>query len=768
MTPANADEAIEDAHARRLSTLMRSMQQAVAAETSVQDRLDTLTKLIARHVGADVCSIYLRRRDDSLELYSTVGLKREAVHQTRLQIGEGLVGVVAASKRRLATADAPLHPKFVYKAETGEDPFRSFLGAPLLRSGKALGVLVLQNEASRLYTDDDVEAVELIATLLAEVCASGELLSREETEAVGAVLRRPERADGVGAAPGVAIGRVLLHEAPAPKRKVFAVNVSEETARLEAGLEALRAAVDGMLSELGLDGVSREILEAYRLFAYDRAWMERLRAAVRSGFSAETAVEQVRIEMRSQIGAARDPYLRDRLHDLDDLANRLLRHLSGRANDSRDAPAGAILVARSMGPAELLDYGRDTLGGLILAEASPTSHVAVVARGLQIPAITGLVNATDLAFEGDEVAIDGASGEAHFRPAPEIVANFAARAELLSARQAAFAKEKDLPTVTRDGVAIELYMNAGLEIDMPQLAATGAAGIGLFRTELQFLIGAQLPRADAQERLYRAVLDAAHGKPVVFRTVDLGSDKAAPFMKAPHEPNPALGWRGLRLSLDRPGILRPQLRALVNAAAGRTLHVLFPMVADAHEVDEARALLDRELDIAKRRGRRGPDAIRIGAMIETPAAAWACESIAARVDFLSIGGNDLAQFFFAADRQSERMRRRFDPLDPGYLDFIRTIIDRADRIGCPLSYCGEQTGDPLMGAALIGLGLRRLSAPATRIGPFRRLIRSLDQRALGAWMRARFRSPTGAVPAGAFRAEMAAWLAREGADCDLA
>ncbi|MFQ5564365.1 MAG: phosphoenolpyruvate--protein phosphotransferase [Parvularculaceae bacterium] len=746
-----------------ITVLLRRMHDVVAQEATAQERLDHLTKAIAGHIVADVCSIYLRRTDDELELYSTEGLKREAVHQTRLKWGEGLVGAVAAKQRPLVTAEAPLHPAFAYRPETGEDPLHSFLGVPLIRSGKVLGVLVLQNKAARRYTDEEVEAAQAVAFLLAEVAASGELLGKRETAEVGEMLHRPEHLKGFPAAPGVAIGHAAFHEAPTPKHRVFAENVANEAERLENGLDDLRASVDNMLaSNANLSGVSREVLETYRLFAYDRGWKDRLRAAVFSGLTAESAVEQVKGENRARMMQARDPYLRERLHDLDDLSHRLLRLLTGEdADAARQLPDDAILFARVMGPAELLEYDRSKIKGLVLDEASATSHVTIVARALEIPMVSGLTDVLERLEEDDEVVIDGQSGDVHIRPSTDILESYREKGELQSERQEAFAKERDLPTLTRDGTPVAVFMNAGIALDMPHLDASGAQGVGLFRTELQFLIGQQLPRVSAQERLYREVLDLAGDKPVVFRTADLGGDKSAAYMKRGAEGNPAMGWRGLRVAVDRPGLLRPQLRALLGAAAGRRLNVLFPLVTVAAELDEARALLDREIERRKKRGDDLPESIKVGAMIETPAAAWRLEVIAPKVDFLSVGGNDLAQFYFAADRESLLLQRRFDPLNPGFLSFLKLIVDKAGEAGKPLSYCGEQAADKLIAAALIGLGVRQFSIPATAVGPFRRMVRSVDAGALAVWLKPRLSQP---VPS--LRKELGEFLAEAGVTVD--
>lgn len=724
---------------RGITVLLRRMHDAVAQEGSAQDRLDHLTNVIASHIVADVCSIYLRRPDDDLELYSTEGLKREAVHKTRLKWGEGLVGLVAESHRPIVTSDAPSHPAFAYRPETGEDPLHSFLGVPLIRSGKTLGVLVVQNKTARHYADDEVEAVQAVAALLAEIAASGELLSREETAVVDEMLHRSELLQGAGIVGGIASGRAVFLQPPARVRKVFADDSAVEAERLEEGLNALRTSVDEMLSQnASLGGVSREVLETYRLFAYDRGWKERLRAAVFSGLTAEAAVEQVKTENRARMLQARDPYLRERLHDLDDLAHRLLRLLSGETVGASDAMfEDTVLVAREMGPAELLEYDRKSLRGLVLGEVSATSHVAIVARALDIPMVTGVGDAIDRCEQGDSLLIDGDSGEIHIRPASDVVEAYRAKRELQTERQAAFAKERGQPSRTKDGVNIAIMMNAGLALDMPHLESTGAAGVGLFRTELQFLVGSQLPSVASQEKLYREVLDLAGDKPVLFRTADIGGDKTANYMDHATDINPAMGWRGLRMAVDRPGMLRQQIRALLAAGAGRTLHIMFPMVTLESELDAARALLKREIERAERLKQQLPKLIKVGAMIETPAAAWRADSIAGKVDFLSVGGNDLAQFYFAADRDSERVQRRYDPMNPGFLSFLKMTIDKAAKGGAELAYCGEQAADPVTAAAFIGLGVRRFSLPAPAVGPFRRLTRSLDARKTGKWLEKR-------------------------------
>ncbi|MEL6370818.1 MAG: phosphoenolpyruvate--protein phosphotransferase [Pseudomonadota bacterium] len=742
---------------RGITVLLKRMHDVVATEATAQERLDDLTKVIAAHVVADVCSIYLRLPNDELELFSTQGLNREAVHQTRLKWGEGLVGATCATQKPLVTADAPLHPAFSYRPETGEDPLHSFLGVPLIRSGKALGVLVLQNKISRRYTDDEIQAAQAVATLLAEIAASGELLDEDTTQEVDQVLHGPVRLEGKGLVPGIAIGTAAFHDVPMPKHKVFADDTASEAQRLESALDDLRTSVDDLLASGSLAGVSRDVLETYRLFAYDRGWKERLRAAVFSGLTAESAVEQVQAENRARMMKAKDPYLRDRLHDLDDLSFRLLRHLSGEIDQRDDLPENAIVIARVMGPADLLEIDRARLQGLVLGEASTTSHVAIVARALGIPLVTGVSGITSSVEAGDDIIIDGETGDVQVRPNTDVNASYREKAALRSEQQAAFARERDLPFVSADGVEFDVMMNAGLALDMPHLASTGANGVGLFRTELQFLIGAQLPRMSAQQKLYTEVLDLADGKPVVFRTADLGGDKSADYMVREEEANPAMGWRGMRMAIDRPGILRPQIRALLAAAVGRELRVLFPMVTLADELVFAREIIDKETDFRRRCGHDVPSKVLVGAMIEVPSAAWQIGEIAKCADFLSIGGNDLAQFFFAADRDTEQTQARYDPLDRSFLGFLHHVLGNAEKADMPISYCGEQAANLVTAAALAGVGVRRFSLPASAVGGFRRMIRSVTMAELTAWTGAKVMNGRGSL-----RRELALWLREQG------
>jgi phosphotransferase system enzyme I (PtsP) len=707
--------------------LLRRLREIMAEQTSAQMRLDKLVTVIASNMVAEVCSIYLRRAGKVLELFATEGLNRAAVHTTRLKEGEGLVGMVSETAEAVNLSDAPADPHFSYRPETGEDPYKAFLGVPIVRGGQVFGVLTVQNKAERIYAEEEVEALQTVAMVLAEVVAQGGFFNVAELDEPELRVDRPRKFVGDGLSEGVACGRVVLHEPRVRVERMIADNPTAELKRLEDAIGGLRESVDEMLSssELDLTGEGREVIEAYRLFAYDQGWRQRMRDAVRTGLTAEAAVERVQDETRLRVQRLGDPILRERAHDFDDLARRLLRHLTGETVSDRSLPANTVLVARGMGPAELLDYGRDQLVGLVLEEAATTSHVAIVARSMGLPLVASLDGIADNARAGDMIAVDGETGEVHLRPAGEILKAFEDRRALRAQAQARFAAVRDLPAVTRDGVAIKMLMNAGLEFDMPQLAQSGADGIGLFRTELQFMIGETMPRLADQAAFYKKILDAAGDKPVVFRTLDLGGDKVLPYARWEREENPALGWRAIRIALDRPALLRYQVRALLTASAGRTLRILLPMISDVDEFNRARALVDREMERARLLSLLRPTQVLVGAMLEVPALAFMLPQLMRSADFVSIGSNDLLSLAFAVDRTNPRVAKRYDNLNPASLTLIRLIVQSAAENSGDLSLCGEMAGRPLDAMALLGLGIRTLSMQPGQIGPIKMMIRSL-------------------------------------------
>lgn len=709
--------------------LLRRLREAMAEPVSAQARLDKIVINIASNMVAEVCSVYVLRADGRLELFATEGLNREAVHLTTMRAGEGLVGLIAESAEPLALADAQSHPAFSYKPETGEEIYHSFLGVPILRGGNTLGVLVVQNRARRSYSEEEIEVLQTTAMLLAEMIASGELQSIA-VAGVDIALRRTLSLHGTAIADGVGLGHVVMHEPRVIVRQLVAEDLKREEQRLDEALVEVRASIDQLIarSDQAGPGEHREVLETFRMFAHDQGWLRRLREAVMTGLTAEAAVERVQNDARAKLQRRTDPYLRERLHDLDDLASRLLHQLTGQpfVTANEDLPDNAILVARTMGPAALLDYDRRKLRGLLLEEGGASSHVAIVARALGITAVGEVANITDLVEQGDAVIIDGSTGEVHVRPSADVEAAYAEKARLRARRQEQYRRLRDVPSVTLDGVSVELHMNAGLLIDLPHVEETGAHSIGLFRTELQFMIAPQFPRMSTQLAFYRSVLDAVPDHPVTFRTLDIGGDKILPYMQTFEEENPALGWRAIRIGLDRPGLLRSQLRAMLRAGAGRNLRIMFPMVAAASEFDEARAIVRREIAHLSRHGYELPSDLKLGIMVEVPSILWQLDEILARVDFLSVGSNDLLQYFHAADRDNKRVAGRFDALSTPVLRALKLIVDKARETGTPVTLCGEIGGRPLEAITLVGLGYRGLSMTGSSIGPVKAALLALD------------------------------------------
>ncbi|MEL6662365.1 MAG: phosphoenolpyruvate--protein phosphotransferase, partial [Pseudomonadota bacterium] len=686
---------------------MNRLRQMMAAGGEAGERLDKVVKLIAGTMVADVCSIYLRTNDDMLELIATEGLRAEAVSRTRLALDEGLVGQIAISAAPLAIQDAPRHPAFSYRPETGEDPYHAFLGVPILRSGRVTGVLTVQNRTARVYGEDEIETLQTIAMVLAEVLAT----VADERRAIqnDDTVLRPASFEGRSLCGGIGIGEAVFHDPVVPAAKFFSGDTEGETDRLQAALNDLRVSVDTMVTiDTGaLMGEPREVLETYRLLAHDPAWAERLQEGVQGGLTAEAAVDRARREHRARLETATDAYLRERLYDLEDLDNRLLRILNGDDHTALAAGtdvAGRIVVARRLGPADLLEYRGTGVAGILIEDSSVSSHAAIVARALEIPTIGNVPGITTSVEEGDAIIVDAEEGQVHLRADDALKSAYADRIALRSERQAAYHALRDEPATSLDGATVSLNLNAGLALDVDALSEAGADGIGLFRTEFQFLVASTLPRLGEQIELYTQVLDTAGDRPVTFRTVDLGGDKMLPNLNRAREENPALGWRSIRFALDTRGLFRRQLRALVRAASGRYLRVMFPMVTIAEEFFEAKAMLLEELDWSAARGHAPPERLEIGAMLEAPALAYALSEIAGEADFLSVGTNDLMQFFFAADRMTPSVSERYDIVSRPALRFLKEVADTCRALDLPISVCGEASGDPLQALCLAALG----------------------------------------------------------------
>ncbi|HKX90919.1 MAG TPA: phosphoenolpyruvate--protein phosphotransferase [Sphingomicrobium sp.] len=713
--------------------ILTGLHEVMAARGSVQNKLDRVVDLIADKMESEVCSIYLLR-DNKLELFATHGLRKEAVHVTKLRLSEGLVGTIAAEGRILNLAEAAEHAAFAYRPETGEERFHSFAGVPIVRLESPIGVLAVQHAEPRRYEDVEIEALQTVAMVLSEMIAAARLVDgarRSRMRSAG-----PLRLSGLKLVAGMAKGEAVFHQPRVVVEHTVAENIEAERERVYAAFRKMREQIDNMTreAEFGTIGEHQEILETYRMFAYDEGWSRRINEAIDSGLTAEAAIERVQQRTRARMQDIDDPLLRERMHDLEDLSNRLLRIVSGRMGTAAQTGLShdTVLIARNLGPAELLEYDRRRLKAVILEEGSLTSHMVIVARAIGVPVVGRLHDIRHSVEEGEPILVDGDNGSVIIRPSRQLVSSFEHRMSLSQKRRAEFAAVRTLPAVTQDGVHVSVMVNAGLAEDAATLSMMGADGIGLFRTEFQFLVSATLPGRERQQRLYRKVLEAAGNRPVVFRTVDIGGDKALPYLTDVHEEaeNPAMGWRALRLSLDRLTLMKAQARALIEASGGKVLRVMFPMVSEPWEYDEARALFEEQVAWARKAHRKLPSRIEYGAMLEVPSLAEMLDQLLPRLDFLSIGTNDLTQFLFAADRSDPRLAQRYDWLSPAILRFLRRVLDAARDANVPARICGEMAGRPLEAMALIGIGAENFSITPAAVGPVKAMVRSLDAAAV--------------------------------------
>lgn len=745
--------------------ILTRLHDVMASRSAAQAKLNSVVNIIGEALDSEVCSIYLLR-EGVLELFATRGLAQAAVHVTKLALGEGLVGTIAQDVETLNLDEAAAHPDFAYRPETGEDEFHSFAGVPIIRRERSVGVLAVQHAESRRYADVEIEALQTVAMVLSELIANAGLVDE-----AGGGSTRPQstataRVTGFKLVDGMAAGAAVFHQPRITIEHTVAEDTEAERHRVYAAFDKMREQIDRMTSqaEFGVGGEHEEILETYKMFAYDEGWGRRINEAIDSGLTAEAAIERVQQRTRMRMREIDDPLLRDRMHDLEDLSNRLLRIVSGQLGTAAQMGLrqDSILIARNLGPAELLEYDRRRLKGVVLEEGSLTAHVTIVARAMGVPVLGRVKDIRRLIAEGDRLLLDVTEDALLIRPTAAMEEAFEARLLITQKRRAAFAALKGEVPVTKDGHRVTVMVNAGLRDDVAALDLTGADGIGLFRTEFQFLISATLPQREGQRRLYRDVLDAAGDRPVVFRTVDIGGDKALPYLdhdEAGDEENPAMGWRALRLALDREGLMKVQARALLEAAAGRTLSVMFPMVSEPWEFDQARALFESQRAWLEARGHKLPLHVRYGAMLEVPALAEVLDILLPKLDFLSIGTNDLTQFLFAADRAHPRLAVRYDWLSPSILRFLRRVTAEAHAANVPVAVCGEMGGRPLEAMALIGLGIDRLSITPAAVGPIKAMVRSLDRASLSAAM-----VDLLAHPPADMRATLRDWAAEHGVE----
>lgn len=732
----------DNVSARRL---LKRLRDVMAGSGNAPTRLHKIVTLIAAELHADVCSCYVMRAGEVLELFATYGLRQEAVRVTRLQSGEGIVGAIAAQAQPLALANAQAHPNFAYRPETGEDPFQSMMGVPILRGGRVRGVLAIQHKIKQHYSEDAIELLETIGMVVAEMIAQGELVPGGEISPVGDPSLRPRQVDGLVLNGGMAAGRAVLHRPQITVREMVADNAEDERERLHVALTGMLSEIDAFLAApTGGAGSTdtHDILDAYRILAADRGWASKIEDVINQGLTAEAAVQKVQNDYRARFSQVSDPMIREKLADFDDMVDRLLQHLTGRAaTAAATMPDDAILIARTLGPAELLDYDKKKLRGLVLESGTNASHVAIIAKAFDIPVIGQCAGILSRLDPLDPIIIDGSRGVVYIRPSEDIQEHFARHQELHQQREQELTALRQLPPVTADHVAVDLLLNCGLDIDFEHLDTTGAAGVGLYRTEIPFLVRDDFPDVAQQTAIYQRAFASTGDRPLTIRTLDVGGDKMLPSLAIHEEENPALGWRAIRIGLDRPAILRQQIRALLAAAAGRSFNLMFPMVASVAEMVEAKEILALECAERAAAGLQNPMRLSVGAIVEVPSLLWQLPALLPHVDFLCVGSNDLLQYMFAADRGNAPISARYDSLSPAFLLMLRELVACCTVAQKPLSVCGEMAGRPLEAMALLGIGVKALSFTPASFMQIKRMVRSLHVGALKEYLSSQLLRP---------------------------
>lgn len=727
--------------------LFAALRESLAADNA---SLPDFARLIAQGLTANAAVIYVTRPGEILELAATYGLNISAVGNVKLRVGEGIVGLAAASGDIQNLPDVQNHPRYVYRAEVGEEKMASMLAVPVKRAGRTLGVIAVMSREVRIYTPLEVESLATVAMLLAEILARAGATDVGE-EGFSETL--PRRYGGHVLAPGIARGHILAYGTLAPIANLLTDDTEAELKRLDEAVELANKSLDGLITaNMPSGNASRDVLDAYRMVAQSSGWLAQVRAAIADGLTAETAVDKIARQLRERMRRIADPYLRERLADIEDMIGRLMVALGGMP-PKPDRADGMILIVRRLGPADLLDWHSRGIAGLAIEEASASGHAAILARALGIPTLQVERGAVEAAIEGEQVLLDAEEGTLILRPEPEVIQVYEHALVVRGERAVALAGYRDIPTVTKDGTALKLMLNVGLALELDQLERTGADGIGLYRTEIAALAAGGIPDIAGQAAEYGKVMDRARGLPVQFRTLDLGADKLLPGETAQTEENPAMGWRSLRIGLDRPAILRRQLRALLLGAQGRPLRVMFPMVATVEEFRAARDLLEAEAG----RIRPAPEVLEAGTMLEVPSLLFQLPGLLAEADFISVGTNDLMQFLFAADRGTPELADRYDTLSAPVLEMLEKLVTYCQDADVPLSICGEAAGQPLNALAFAALGVTTLSMSGSSILPVKAALVETDLSALRPVLRELRR--TGAA-GGSIREPLAVW-ARE-------
>ena len=714
--------------------ILRRIVQEVSSATDLSDALNVVVARIREAMHTEVCSVYLFDADSKrYVLMATEGLNPEAVGRVSLSSSQGLVGLVGSREEPINVDNAPAHPKFHFLSETGEDPFLSFLGVPIIHHKRLMGVMVVQQRDSRQFDESEEAFLVTMSAQLAGVIAHAEATGNILDMSGHSKERRSTRFNGAPGAPGVGIGTVYVLSPPADLSGVVdreAESAAEEVQRFDAALQAARDEVRALAGKLSgeLRPEEMALFDVYLSMLDDNALGAEVRARIlETNNWAQGALRQVVMQYVGHFQLMEDVYLRERATDILDLGTRILAHLQGNETETPDSdfPDQCILVSEELTPAMLGQVSANKLRGLVSVKGSSNSHVAILARAMGVPTVMGVVDVPYTQLHGLELIVDGYRGQIFSSPTDELRQQYQAIYDEEQALQQDLQGLRDLPAETLDGHRIPLWVNTGLITDAVRSLERGAEGVGLYRTEVPFMMKDRFPSENEQQKIYRQQLETFAPAPVTMRTLDIGGDKSLTYFPI-NEANPFLGWRGIRVTLDHPEIFLVQIRAMIKASEGlNNLRVMLPMISSVNEVDEALHLIYRAHAEVLEEG-FDVEMPQVGVMIEIPAAVYQIRELGQRVDFLSVGSNDLTQYLLAVDRNNPRVADLYQALHPAVLHALKTIADGAHAVGKPVSLCGELAGNPMGAVLLMAMGYDMLSMNATNLPKVKSIIRGIS------------------------------------------
>jgi phosphotransferase system, enzyme I, PtsP len=709
---------------------LHQIVQEVNAARGLGQALNIIVQRVAEATGVDVCSIYLVDQETGeYVLMATLGLNPTAVGQVRLGVDEGLVGLVGERAEPINLNDADQHPRFRYFPETGEERFHSFLGVPIIHFRKLLGVLVVQQQARRRFGDAEVAFLMTVAAQLAGAIAHGEASGGIDGLQEGG--RRGSMLLGVPGSVGVAQGTAMVVYASADLNAVPDRWPDDTDAEIElflACVEAVREELRGISERLtgSIAAEEHHLFDAYLRMLDSDSLIKGTIEQIRAGNWAPGALRETIGRHVQVFNEMEDPYLRERASDVRDIGRRILMRLQLDSGDERVLPDKVILVGREVSASQLAEIEPERLAGLVTARGSGNSHAAILARAFGVPAVMGVGELPVGRLDGRSMIVDGYSGRVYVDPSAPVRREYRRLMREEAELSAGLKSLQNLPAETPDGFKVSLYANTGLLSDINSSLNSGCDGIGLHRTEFPFMVRDRFPGEEEQTDIYRRVLEPFKGRPVVLRTLDVGGDKSLPYFPV-REDNPFLGWRGIRLTLDHPEIFLSQLRAMLRADVGvGNLQIMFPMISRLDEVDQALVLLRRALAELLEEG-YAVEMPKVGVMIEVPAAVFQIDALAQRVDFLSVGTNDLTQYLLAVDRNNPRVANLYDELHPAVIRALQLVAESGRRYGKPVSVCGSMAGDPAAVILLLAMGVDGLSTSVASLPRIKWVVRTIAQ-----------------------------------------